>query len=118
MRRKPNASEVIPTGRWKAPEAQKVLARWRASGLSATAFARVNGLANPQRLCWWRKRLAESDAEALAPLTFIPAVVTGAGAAAGTIVRLPGGVALEVTDVTAVPTSWIAALAAELKRQS
>jgi hypothetical protein len=59
-----------------------------------------------------------ADAVALAPLTFIPAAVTGAGAAAATIVRLPGGVALEVTDVTAVPTSWIAALAAELKRQS
>jgi hypothetical protein len=84
--------------------------------LSASAFARVNGLANPQRLCWWRKRLGESDAMALAPLTFIPAAVTGAAAA--TIVRLPGGVALEVADVSVVPTSWIAALAAELKRQS
>jgi hypothetical protein len=84
--------------------------------LSASAFARVNGLASPQRLCWWRKRLGESDGVALAPLTFIPAAVTGAAAA--TIVRLPGDVALEVTDVTVVPTSWIAALAAELKRQS
>jgi hypothetical protein len=89
MRRKKGIEE-IPTGRWRAPEARKVLARWRASGLSASAFARVNGLANPQRLCWWRKRLGESDAMALAPLTFIPAAVTGAAAA--TIVRLPGGV--------------------------
>ena len=93
-----------------------MLAQWRASGLSASAFARANGLANPQRLTWWRRRLEKSGAGALAPLTFIPAEVTGAGAA--TVVRLPGDVVLELTDAAAVPASWVAALAAELKRQS
>lgn len=93
-----------------------MLARWRESGLSANAFARVNGLANPQRLCWWRKRLAETEAVALAPLTFVPATVTGTVAV--TVVRLPGDVALELADVSAVPPSWIAALAAELKRRA
>jgi hypothetical protein len=116
MRTKPKASEEIPAGRWRAAEARRVLARWRESGLSASAFARESGLPNPQRLCWWRKRLAEAEAVAVAPLTFIPATVTGT--AAVTVVRLPGDVALEIGDVSAVPTSWIAALAAELKRRA
>ena len=94
-----------------------MLALWRASGLPATTFARANGLANPQRLNWWRKRLAKSEAGAVAPLTFIPAEVIGAPAVA-TVVRLPGDVVLELADASAVPTSWVAALAGELKRQS
>lgn len=93
-----------------------MVARWRASGLSASAFARANGLASPQRLSWWRKRLEKSDAGALAPLTFIPAEVTSAGA--GAVVRLPGDVVLELVDTAAVPASWVAALAVELKRRS
>jgi hypothetical protein len=116
MRRSRNANDEIPVGRWRAAAARRVLARWRASGLSASAFARANGLANPQRLTWWRKRLEKSDAGALAPLTFIPAEVSGAAAAA--VVRLPGDVVLEVAAPSAVPASWVAALATELKRQS
>jgi transposase-like protein len=117
MRRKPKASEEIPVGRWREPDARRVVARWRESGLSACAFARANGLADEQRLSWWRKRLEKKgETTALAPLTFIPAEMTGAAAA--TVVRLPGGVVLELADVAAVPASWIATLAAELKRQS
>jgi hypothetical protein len=104
-----------PTGRWGAPEARRVLKLWRESGLSASAFARAKGL-NPQRLSWWRKRLAASDATAVAPLAFIPGEVTGATVA--TVVRLPGGVVLELADTSVVPTTWVAALAADLKRQS
>ena len=115
MRRNRNASDEIPDGRWREAVARRALVRWRASGLSAAEFARANGLTNPQRLNWWRKRLETSDAGALAPLTFIPAVVTGAAAA--TVVRLPGDVVLELGDPAAVPASWVAALAAELKRQ-
>jgi hypothetical protein len=48
-------------------------------------------------------------------LTFIPAEVTGATAA--TVVRFPGGVVLELADAAGVPPGWLAALAAELKRQ-
>lgn len=116
MRRNRNANDEIPEGRWREGAARRVLARWRESGLSASAFARASGLANPQRLNWWRKRLEKRDARALAPLTFIPAEVTGAAAA--TVVRLPGDVVLELADAAAVPASWVAALAAELKRQS
>jgi hypothetical protein len=42
--------------------------------------------------------------------------LTGVSPAA--VVRLPGDVVLELADVSAVPTSWVAALASELKRQS
>jgi hypothetical protein len=117
MRRKSKGSEEIPVGRWREPNARRVVARWRASGLSACAFARANGLADEQRLSWWRKRLEKkSETTALAPLMFIPAEMTGGPAAV--VVRLPCGVVLELADVAAVPTNWIAALAAELKRQS
>jgi transposase-like protein len=114
MRKNRNASDEIPVGRWREASARRAVARWRESGLTASAFARENGLANPQRLHWWRKRLDKLDGGALAPLTFIPAQVTGAGPV--TVVRLPGGVVLELADASAVPTSWVAALAAELKR--
>jgi hypothetical protein len=46
----------------------------------------------------------------LTPSTFIPAVATGAAAA--TVVRLPGDVVLELADGAAVPASWVAAWAA------
>jgi hypothetical protein len=115
MRTKQAATIEIPSGRWREAEARRVLRWWGDSGLSASGFARAHGL-NPQRLLWWQKRLKSSEARALAPLTFLPAVVTGAVTA--TVVRLPGGVVVELADVAAVPTSWIAALAAELRRQS
>jgi hypothetical protein len=92
------------------------VALWRESGLSACAFARAHGLSDEQRLNWWRKRLEKKGETALAPLTVIPAELTGAAAAA--MVRLPGDVVLELADVATVPTSWVAALASEVKRQS
>ena len=88
---------------------------WHDSSLSASAFARTHGL-NPQRLLWWRKRLKSSKETALAPLTFIPAEVTGA--TASVVLRLPGGVVIELADAAGVAPSWISALVAELKRQS
>jgi len=117
MRKSRKASDAIPVGRWREGAARRVLAQWRQSGLTASAFARVKGMANPQRLNWWRKRLEKAETGGLAPLTFIPAEVTGA-AHAVTVVRLPGDVVLELVDAAAVPVSWVAALAGELKRQS
>lgn len=117
MRRTSKAREEIPLGRWREPDARRVVALWRESGLSASAFARANGLADEQRLSWWRKRLERKrETTALAPLRFVPAELTSVASAA--VVRLPGGVILELADVAAVPTSWVAALAAELKRPS
>jgi hypothetical protein len=116
MRTKRATRIEIPPGRWRETQARRVLRWWRDSGLSASAFARSHQL-NAQRLLWWRKRLEVAGETALAPLRFIPAEVTGLAAAAA-VVRLPGGIAVELVDVAAVPTMWIAALAAELKGQS
>lgn len=94
---------------WNATTARTVLDEFAASGMSLTAFAQSLGV-NLQRLSWWRKRLAE-DARRPA-VTFIPAAVSPVHA--GTIMRLPGGVELETTDVTAVPVRWVAELARAL----
>ena len=116
MRTRPNTTVTeIPGGRWRAPEARRVLKWWRDSGLTAGEFARVNGL-NVQRLIWWRKRLVEIKTVAVGPPSFVPVQVTAGPRS--TIVRLPGGIAVEILDVAAVPPAWIGALAAELKRQS
>ena len=66
---------------------------------------------NAQRLSWWRRRLEGTVAEA--PLAFIPAEVVGAVGAAGgagtrTLIRLPGDVVVETTDVSALPVAWVA----------
>jgi transposase-like protein len=58
-----NARELTRRGRrWTAAEAERVLAAWRESEQSMSAFARQRGF-DPQRLGWWKKRLAEWNAE-------------------------------------------------------
>lgn len=102
------------TGRhWNETTAERVLAAWRESAMSLSAFSRSNGV-KAQRLSWWRKRLeAGARPATVAPLVaFIPAVVTGSARVA---VRLPGGVELE-GDVAALPAEWVAALARALGR--
>ena len=101
--------------RWNARIARKALAEWERSGLSGSAFARVNGL-NAQRLFWWRKQL-DAEAASVAPLTFIPAAAT-AVATTRVLVRLPGGVEVEATEAEALPATWVGALARELSRTS
>ena len=54
-------------GQWTEVEARSVLEAWRRSGLSIDAFARGRGLV-PQRLHWWRKKLAASKAISLVPV--------------------------------------------------
>jgi hypothetical protein len=94
--------------RWNATLARTVLDEFTASGMSLTAFSRRLGV-NLQRLSWWRKRLAERGGE---KLTFIPAAVVRQHS--GTVVRLPGGVEIETTDVASVPARWVAELARAL----
>lgn len=98
---------------WNEKTATRVLTAWRESAMSLSAFARANGV-NAQRLSWWRKRLenrgVSSAAATVAPLTFIPAAVSGLARVA---LRLPGGVEVE-GDIAAIPTGWVAALAREL----
>ena len=108
--------------RWNATTARTVLDSWRASGTSLSGFARENGI-GVWRLGWWRKQLEAgasrpvSGATPLAPLTFVPAMVTSSGSAQARIaVRLPNGVEVEAADVCALPVQWLAELARELGR--
>ena len=48
-------------GQWTEVEARGVLDACRKSGLTIEQFARKRGLV-PQRLYWWRKKLAETEA--------------------------------------------------------
>ncbi len=99
----------VSAKRWNAAIARKVLEEFSASGMTLAAFSRTLGV-NLQRLWWWRKRLAETSRGQT--VTFVPAVVSQPGAR--TVVRLPAGVEIEVTDVASMPARWVAELARSL----
>ncbi len=64
MTRKPSHPTLAPVlkgRRWGAGEAEIVLAAWRESGVSLSAFARRHGL-DAWRLMRWRRRLAKDAA--------------------------------------------------------
>jgi transposase-like protein len=92
-------------GRWSEEEAQQMLAQWRESGLSLTAFARRHGL-QTQRLCFWKKRLGEE------PVRLLPATVAMVAPVA---LRLPDATTIEVS-VAVVQPEWVAALVRELRK--
>lgn len=84
------------------------MARWRASGLTASEFAARAGL-NATTLRWWSSRLKSTpprehaDAAALSPLTFVE--MTSAVRAEPFELSLPSGVRLRVpqdSDVAAL----------------
>ncbi len=55
-------------GKWSEVEARSVIEAWRRSGLPLERFAKQRGFV-PQRLRWWRSRLARAEqAVSLAPL--------------------------------------------------
>jgi hypothetical protein len=95
--------------RWTQADAQRVLDEWQRSGTTLEAFARARRLV-PQRIAWWRKRLARSSSPKTA-LTLVPATVISAEPVA--VLRLSHGVVLELSSVS---PSWIAVLAHELTR--
>ena len=59
-------------GQWSEIDARGILEAWQKSGLSLERFAKERGIV-PQRLRWWKWKLAEADA-ALAT-TDVPAVL-------------------------------------------
>lgn len=104
--------------RWKAADARRVLSAWRASGLSMSAFAAQRGL-EAQRLSWWKARLRdwdpnESAVKARPVMRLVEAVVRSRPGEAQAVVRLPGGVVVEVMDTSAVSPQWLAGLGAGL----
>jgi hypothetical protein len=58
-------------GQWTEVEARGVLDAWQKSGLGLGEFARSRGLV-PQRLIWWKKKLAAGDAR---PMALLPVKV-------------------------------------------
>jgi hypothetical protein len=97
--------------RWNAKIARRMLEAFESSGMSREAFARSRGV-NPQRLWWWRNRLAQRPSRKT--VSFIPAAVSHVQAADGITVRLPGGVAVEAKAAAALPVEWVTALAQSL----
>ena len=84
------------------------------SGQSVAAFAREHGV-TPQRLYWWRNRLAGGATRRPSgepPVELVPVQIaedTQTMTEAVIVVRLPGGVVLEVPPT--VSPHWAAALA-------
>ncbi|HEU4411696.1 MAG TPA: hypothetical protein VFS43_41015 [Polyangiaceae bacterium] len=116
MARRDEAARAFPTSkreRWTEARARAVLDAWERSGLTLAAFARQRGL-GPQRLAWWRKRLAETShgtspsPVSLVPVTLRPAPAIALGAPVAITAR--DGVRIEVRDVGAVTAAWVAAL--------
>jgi hypothetical protein len=94
--------------RWNARIARKALDEFATSGMSLAAFARSRGV-NFQRLFWWRKRLGQTKSTKV--VTFIPAAISRSCAVT---VQLPGGIAVEAEEATALPVGWLAELARAL----
>ena len=100
-----------PAVAWNDDEARLVLDEWRRTGGSIAAFARQRGV-TAARLYWWKKRLAATPAAAPAPtVSLVPASIITEGAAL--MIRLPGGVAIEIANAS---PSWVATVVAELTR--
>jgi hypothetical protein len=104
-RRRPRSDQ------WTEEDARRILGEWTASGLPLYPFARTRGI-TPQRLAWWRDRLTKGSA---GPVLLAPARVTAGpvvlSTSGGVVVRLPGGVTLELGDVS---PGWVATLIREL----
>ena len=71
---------------------EKRIARWHSSGLSMAAYCREHEV-NYAQLVWWRRRLQRDAASP--PLTLIP-VVAPAPSRCPLVIRLAGGVGIEV----------------------
>ena len=101
---------------WKEHDAQRVLAAWSSSGLSANAFAREHGLGR-KRILWWRQRLAAWRRVPKEPSSLIPIIPLALpDARAQVVIRIPGGVVVEVADTSAVKAEWTSRVASSLAR--
>lgn len=102
---------------WKPEQARRELEAWRSSGLTLTKYADRRGVTTT-RLRYWHARLGEpaSSEMRLVPATVMPMPAPMAASWGAVTVRLPGDVTLEVSDVSVVPSDWIAAVAWKLSR--
>ena len=105
-------------GIWTPELARRLLAEWRSSGQSLAVFSRRRGFL-PQRLSWWRKRLASqedghADATRAAPAAnggFVPFTVRpGARSNPAAIVDLGDALRVELGTLDRARAAWIADL--------
>lgn len=100
--------------RWSAEEAREALDAWQASGKSLGEYERAHGI-SAERLRRWGHRLGRSTLAAQdSEVRLVPAVVRPSATFAPIAVRMPGGVVLELADVSAAPSDWIVSVAAGL----
>lgn len=104
-------------GKWTEQHARAVLGALDASGESVSAFARKIGVV-PQRLHWWRRRLA---CDAIAPAetrrpAFVPVIASRAcdAGAPALVVSTPCGARIEVHEVNASTAAWVALFGREV----
>jgi transposase-like protein len=99
------ARKAADGARWTESEARAALAAWRSSGETMAAFARRHDI-DPQRIGWWRDRLAEPASAALVPVT-----IANANLATSAVLRVRvDGVEIEILDPECVPAQWLAQL--------
>jgi hypothetical protein len=98
---------------WTEDDARLVLDEWRQSGQTIAAFARARHVSAP-RLYWWRRRLPKTIATAPA-MSLVPANVVARPAAAPIVIRMPSGIAIEMTSAS---PSLVAAIVSELEGAS
>lgn len=105
---------------WKEHDAERVLAAWKGSGLSVNAFAREQGLGR-KRILWWRQRLAAWRRDPKTPQSLIPVVPIAPPedlrAHAQVVIRVPGGIVVEVADTSTVKAEWTSRVANGLARK-
>ena len=94
--------------KWTEGEAREVMAAWAASGESATAFGRRNGIV-PQRLYWWRSRLA-CDPPSFVELEVHPP-------AASPVVVIEGTTRIEIGSIDSASAAWVATLVCALRER-
>lgn len=103
--------------RWSESEARRVLADWRSSGETLSAFARGRGL-HPQRLSWWARRIEC----AASPPVFLPVSVReearGEEGAIVAYASADGEVRVEVRRLDAASARWVALLSRALSGAS
>ncbi len=121
-------SAQIRARRWTEADARRVVEAWEDSGQSGTSFGERLGLV-PQRLYWWRDRLAKIDRKPAhgqskhvqpvkAPL--VPVTVRDAGhtlqtGGAPIVVEADLGLMVKVSQVDATTAAWVAVLARVLR---
>lgn len=108
------ASKQSHGERWTEKDARRVLGAWEKSGETVAAFARRMGVI-PQRLSWWRKRLAQAPSGepsvAFVPVTVRPgADVTSTPRTAPVVLTLGDRVRIDVRDMDGTTAAWVAAL--------